>query len=94
LPIEIFAEVDGVMIESATTEFMKNIVHHVGMCNRSVMFEQRMEHLAALDISLNKIQSGSGFSTNSNTTTKVSARKIDSNTGGTTHSAGTAKDNS
>jgi hypothetical protein len=43
-----------------------------------------MKHLAALDMSLNKFQPGSSFNTNTNTTVKASARKMDSKKGGTT----------
>jgi len=49
-----------------------------------------MEHLAALDTSLNKSQSGSG--PNTTTTTKASARKMDSKKGGTSGTVGLAKD--
>jgi len=51
-----------------------------------------MEQLAALDTSLNKSQPGSG--PNTTTTTKASARKMDSKKGGTTGTAGPAKDDS
>jgi len=43
-----------------------------------------MEHLTALDMSLNKTQPGSGSGANINTSTEDSARRMDSATGGAT----------
>jgi len=51
-----------------------------------------MEHPVALDMSLNTSQPGSGSSMN--TSTKVSARKMNSKKGGTAGVAGRAKDDS
>jgi hypothetical protein len=51
-----------------------------------------MEHLAALDTSLNTSPPGSG--PNITATTKASARKMDSRKGGTTGTVGPAKDDS
>jgi len=54
-----------------------------------------MERLASLDTSFNKSQPGSGWhSMNENITTKALARKMDSKNGGSTGTAGTAKDDS
>ena len=60
------------------------------MRNRTPTLEQRMEHLATLDPSLNKSQSGCG--PNTTTTITASARKMDSMKGGTTGTVGPAKD--
>jgi hypothetical protein len=51
-----------------------------------------MEHLAALDTSLNTSQPGGSCNTNNTTTTKASARKMDSKRGATIGTAGPAKD--
>jgi len=60
------------------------------MRDRTPTLEQRMEHLTALNTSLNQSQTGSGPITT--TTTKASARKMESKTGHTTGTAGPAKD--
>jgi hypothetical protein len=62
------------------------------MRDRTPTLEQRMEHLAALDTTLNKSQPGGSCSTNTTTTTKASARKMDSKRGATIGTAGPAKD--
>jgi len=50
-----------------------------------------MENLTLLNICFNIFQYGSGFGTNNNTTTNVSARKMDSKKDGTTSTDGMAK---
>jgi hypothetical protein len=60
------------------------------MRDRTPTLEQRMEHLAALDTSLNKSQLTSA--SNANTNTNASARKIESKKGGTMGTTDTAKD--
>jgi hypothetical protein len=66
------------------------LVRYIGMRDRTPTLEQHMEHLAALDTSLNKFQSGSG--PNPTTTTKASARKMDSKNGAIPGTVGPAKD--
>jgi len=73
-----------------------------GVCNdwalqivipdRTPTLEQYMEHVSVLVMSLNKSHPGSGSRANTSTTMKVSAIEIDSKKGGTTATAGTAKD--
>jgi len=64
------------------------------MCDKTPTLEERMLYITALDTSLTKWQSGSGSGTNTNSTMKVSARKINSRKGGTTGTASTDKANS
>jgi len=90
MPAEMFAEAYGYMIEKRNQGVYQDLVCYIGMRDRTPTREQRMEHLAALDMSLNKSQSGSG--PNTTTTTKASARKMDSTKGGITGTVGPAKD--
>lgn len=63
------------------------------MHDKTPTLERRIERLAALDVSRNKSQTGSGSVSNTNTTPKVRPRKMDSMTGGKIVKAGTSKDN-
>jgi len=90
MPAEMLADADGYMIEKGNQRVYQDLVRYIGMCDRTPTLEQRMEHLAALDTSLNKSQPGSG--PNNTTTTEPSARKMDSKNGGTTGTVGPAKD--
>jgi len=90
MPAEMIADAYGYKIEQGNQGVYKDLVRYIGMRDRTPTLEQRMEHLAALDTSLYKSQSGSG--PNTTTTTKASARKMDSKTGGTTGTVGPAKD--
>jgi hypothetical protein len=78
------------MIEKNNQGVYKNFVCYIGMGNSTLTLEKRMEYLAVLDMSLNKSQPGS--SPNTTTTTKASARKMNSKQGGTTCTVGPAKD--
>jgi len=88
---DILPDAYGYWIEKGNQRVNNDLVHYIGMCYRTPTPEQRMEHLATLDTSLHKSQPGSG--SNTTTTTKASARKVDSKKGGTTGTAGPAKDN-
>jgi len=90
MPAKMLANTYGYKIEKGTQGVYKDFVHYIGMRDRTRTLEQHMEHFAALDTSLNKFQSGSG--PNTTTTTKASARKMDSKKGGTTGTVGPAKD--
>jgi len=90
MPAKMIADTYGYKIENGNQGVYKDLVRYIGMRDRTSTLEQRMEHLATLDTSLNKSQSGSG--PNTTTTTKPPARKIDSKQGGTTCTAGLAKD--
>jgi len=90
MPAEMSADAYGYMIENGNQGVYNDLVRYVGMRDRTPTIEQHMEHLAALDTSLNKFQSGSG--PNTTTTTKASARKMDSKKRGTTGTVGPAKD--
>jgi len=90
MPAEMSADTYGYRIEKSNQGVYNDLVHYIGMRDRTPILKPRMEHLAALDTSLNKSQSGSG--PNTTTTTKASARKIDSKKGGTTGTVGPAKD--
>jgi len=90
MPAKILADTYGYKIEKRKQGVYKDLVHYIGMRNRTLTLEQRMEHLATFDTSLIKSQPGSG--PNTTTTTKASARKMDSNKGGTTGIVGPAKD--
>jgi len=70
----------------------KDFVRYIGLCDRTPNLKQHVEYLTVLVTSLNTSQPGNHFNTNSNTTTKRSARKIDFKKGGTTGTAGLAKD--
>jgi len=90
MPAEMLADAYGYKIEQGNQGVYRDLVSYIGMCDTTPTLEQRMEHLAALDTSLNKSQSGS--SPNTTTTTKASARKMDSKKGGITGTVGPAKD--
>ena len=92
MPAEMLADAYGYKIKKGNQGVYKDLVRYIGMCNRTPTLEQRMEHLTALDTSLNKSQPGGSFNTNTTTTTKASARKMDSKKGGTIGTAGPAKD--
>jgi hypothetical protein len=90
MPAKMLADAYGYKIEKGNQGVYKDLVLYIGMRDWTPTLEQRMEHLAALDTSLNTSQSGSG--PNTTTTTKASARKMDSKKGGTTGTVGPAKD--
>jgi len=92
MPAEMLADTYGYKIEKGNQGVYKNLVHYIGMRDRTPTLEQHIEHLAALDTSLNKFQPGGIFNKNTTTTTKASARKMDSKKGGTIGTAGPAKD--
>jgi len=89
MPAEMFADAYGYKIEKGNQGVYKDLARYIAMRDSTPTLEQRKELLAALDTSLKKSQSGSGL--NSTTTTKASARKMDSNKGGTTGTVGPAK---
>jgi hypothetical protein len=91
---EMLADTYGCKIEQDNQGDYKDLLRYIGMRNRTPTLEQRMEHLAPLDTSLNKSQLGDSFNTNTTTTTKASARQMDSKVGGTIGTAGPAKDHS
>jgi hypothetical protein len=80
----------GHKIEKGNQGVYTDLVRYIGMHDRTPTLEQQMEHLTALNTSLNKSQSGSG--PNPTTTTKASARKMDSKIGAITGTVGPAKD--
>ena len=90
MPAKMLANAYGYKIEMGNQGVDKDLVHCIGMRDRTPTLKQRMEHLASLDTSLNKSQSGSG--PNTTTTTKASARRMDSKEGGITGTVGPAKD--
>jgi len=90
MPAEMLADAYGYKIEKGNPEVYKDLVHYIGKRDRSPTLEQCMEHLTALDTSLNKFQPGSG--PNTTATMQASARKMDSKQGGTTGTVGQAKD--
>jgi hypothetical protein len=93
MPAEMLPDPYGYEIEKGNQGVYKNLVRYIDMRDRIPTLEQRMEHLAALDTSLNESQPGSSFNTNIKTTMKASARKMDSKQGGTTCTlTGPAKD--
>jgi len=90
---KILSDSYGYKIENGHQGIYKDLVHYIGMRDRTPTVNQRMEHLAALDPSPNQSQLASSFNTNSNTTTKASATKMDSKLTGTTGAmTGPAKD--
>jgi len=89
-PAEMSADTDGYKIEKGNQGVYKDLIRYIGMRDRTPTFEQRMEHLATLDMSLNKSESGGG--PNTTTTTKASATKMDSKKGGITGTVGPAED--
>jgi len=92
MPAGMFADTYMYKIEKGTQGVYKDLVCYIGMHNRTPTLEQRMEHLTALVMFLNKSQPGSGSNMNTNTTKKASTRKMDFKKGGTTGAAGRAKD--
>jgi len=90
MPAEMLADAYGYKIEMGNQGVHEDLVRYIGMQDWSPTLEQRMEHLAALDMSLNKSQSGR--SPNTTTTTKASARTMDSRKGGTSGTVVPAKD--
>jgi len=81
---ELLVDAYGCRIKKGNQGVYRDLVRYIGMRDKTPTLEQRMEHLATLDTSLNKSQPGCSFNTNTNTTTKVSARKMHSKKGGTT----------
>jgi hypothetical protein len=90
MPSEMLSDAYGFKIELGNQGMYKDLLRYIGMYDKTLTLEQRMEHLAALDMSLNKSQPASA--SNENTNTKASARKMESKQGGTTGTTGTAKD--
>ena len=64
------------------------------MYDRTPTLQQQMEHLGTFATSLNQCRLGSGSSEKTRTTTKASARKMDSKEGGAIGTAGMTKDDS
>ena len=89
IPAEMFANAYGHKIQTGNQGVYKDLVHYIFMQDRTPTLEQRMQ-LNELDMSLNKSQPGSG--PNTTTTTKASARKMDSKKGCTTGAVGAATD--
>jgi len=79
-------------IEKGNEGVFNHLVPYIDMHDRTPTLEQHIEYLAMLDTSLNQSEPGGGFNMKTNTTTKSSACKINSKKGGTTGSAGLAKD--
>ena len=75
---EILAVTHGYTIEPGKQGVNKDSFRYVSMHDRAPTLEQCMEHLIALDPSLNLSQPGSSFSAKINTTTQVSTRKMNS----------------
>jgi hypothetical protein len=92
MPVEMLADAYGYMIEKGNQGVSNDLVRYLGMRNRTPTLEQRMEHLATLDMSLNQSQPGGSFNMNTTTTMKASAGKMDSKKGGTIGTASPAKD--
>jgi hypothetical protein len=92
MPAEMLADAYGYKIEKGNQGVYKDLVRYIGMRDRTPTLEQRMEHLAALDTSLNKSQPASGSNANTSTTTKASAKKMESKKSDTTGTTGMAKD--
>ena len=84
------ADAYGYKIEKGNKGVYKDFVRYISVRDRTSTLEQHMEHLALLDTSINKSQSGRG--PNTTTTTKASARKMDFKKGSTTGTVGPAKD--
>jgi len=85
MPAQVLADAYGYKIEKGNQGVYKDLVHYIGMRDRSPTLGQYMKHLAALDSSLNHSRPGCGPSTT--ITTKASARKMDSMKGDTTGTA-------
>jgi hypothetical protein len=90
MPAEMLADAYEYKIEQGNQGVYKDLVHYIGMRDRTPTLEHHMEHLAALDTFLNKSQSGSG--PNTTTTAKPSARKMDYKKGAISGTVGPAKD--
>jgi len=88
MPAEMLANAYGYKIDKGNQGVYQDLVRYIGMRDRTPTLKQCMEYLTALDMSLNKSQSGSG--PNTTTTTKASARKMDSKKAGTTGRGGLA----
>jgi hypothetical protein len=84
MPAEMSADAYAYKIAQGNQGVYKDLVRYIGMRDRPATLEQRMEHLSSLDTSLNQSQPESSFIMNTNTTTKASARKMDSKKGSTT----------
>jgi len=80
-------------IDKGNQEVYKDLVRYNGTHDMTHTFEQRMEHVTMLEMCINKSLPGCGSSAHTNTTMRVSARKMDLKICGTTGTAGTAKDN-
>jgi hypothetical protein len=78
MPAEMLANTYGYIIIKGNQGVYKDLVRYIRICDGTPTLEQCMEHLAMLVTSLNKSQSAYGSNANTNTTTKASARKIDS----------------
>jgi len=76
MPAEMLANIYGYKIEQGNQGVYKDVVRYIGMRFRTPNLKKRMEHLAALDTSLNKSQHGSG--PNTTTTMKASASNMHS----------------
>jgi len=92
MPATMLVNAYGYMIKKGNQGVYKDLVRYIGMRDRTSTLKQHMEHHAVLDTSLYKSQPGSGCNTTSNTTTKTSAREMDFKKGGTSGTAGPAKD--
>jgi hypothetical protein len=75
---KILADACGYKIEWGNQGVYKDLVRYIGMHDWAPTLEQYIEHLAALDMFLNKSQSTSSSNTNTNTVTKASASIMDS----------------
>jgi hypothetical protein len=84
VPAVILVHADGYMIKLANQGVYVESVHYIGIRDSSPTLKQHMDHLATLDISLNKCQPGYWFNINTIRTTKASAEKIGSKQGSTT----------
>jgi len=93
MPTKMIVDRYWYQIEKGNEIVYEDLVHYIGMRNKTPTLVQNMENVTALDTSLNKSQPGSGSGTNTNTTRKVSPRTIDTKKRSTTGTAGTAKDN-
>lgn len=67
-PAEILPHAYGYKIKKGNQGVYNNLVHYIGIRDRTPTLEQHIEHLATLDTSLIKTQPGNGSNTNTNTT--------------------------
>jgi hypothetical protein len=65
---EMLADTYGYKIKKVNQGVYKDSVRYIGICDRTPTFEQRMENVAALDMTLNKSQPGGIFKPNTTTT--------------------------